>query len=87
MARSAEEVTDHLQRLARDPDLRHRLVEAGRVRAKEFTREAATKRWEQPVLEELPARAAAWHALRTPAKRIRTLARRGWLFADRLLRR
>jgi hypothetical protein len=87
MARSAEEVTDHLQRLARDPDLRHRLVEAGRVRAKEFTREAATKRWEQLVLEELPARAAAWHALRAPAKRIRTLARRGWLFADRLLRR
>lgn len=87
IARNAEELTQHLQLLARAPELRRRLVEAGRIRAKDFTRESATKRWEHLVLEELPARAAAWNSLTPPAKRIRTLARRCVLSADRLLRR
>jgi hypothetical protein len=87
IAQSAEELTHHLHRLTRDPELRRRLVEAGRIRAKDFTQESATKRWEQLVLEELPERAAAWTSLSPSAKCLRTIARRTLLSADRLLRR
>lgn len=87
VARSPEEVTEHLLRLAGDPSLRRKLVEAGRLRAPEFTQEAATRRWENLVLQELPARAAAWNSLSTSTKHLRTLARRILLSADRQLRR
>lgn len=86
VARSPEEVTDHLHRLSADLGLRHRLVEAGQRRAVEFTPEAAACRWERLVQEKLPARAAAWNALSAPSKRLRMMARRATLFADRLLR-
>jgi hypothetical protein len=83
-ARTGEELLVHLKTLRDNPALRERLVAAGSVAVRPFTRDAVRERWVRLLRDELPVRAEHWFALSPGARALSTGLNRLRLWADRL---
>jgi len=86
VARSPEDVIDHLRRLARDRQFASQLVARGRQSVRDFTPEAISVRWRR-LLEDLPERAARHRALPEWRQMMADMKRGFVCAADRIFRR
>jgi len=86
VARSAQEVIAHLQRLKRDPGFRNRLVENGRRKSAQRNAEAITAMWRHLVEKEIPVLHAKRHDRPRWKNSCADTAARGALLLDRIFR-
>lgn len=86
VARSPAEVIAHLQRLKGDPNLRDRLVAAGRRKSVSRNPEAITAMWREFVEEKIPPLVAARQGRTALPNACADAAMRGALILDRIFR-
>jgi len=86
VARSPAEVIAHLQRLKGDPNLRDRLVAAGRRKSVSRNPEAITAMWREFVEEKIPPLVAARRRRTAFTNACADAAMRGALILDRIFR-
>jgi hypothetical protein len=86
LARSPEELIEHLHHLKEDPIFRSRLITNGLKAGRVFHQAATLERWKILIKEELPALALQWKKESCLKRRCSLIAQRAYCWIDRYWR-